>query len=251
MDMVCMLKKLLKTTLLFLCCLMLHACSTSDGGVKGAYPGKAPKYTEGVAVGAVAGAAIGGFSSSTSAAAPLGAVLGAMLGAPVGAYYDSQGLINQLANQGITIVRLGDIVEVVVPIDIIFTNGNNEVKRAAYPMLDQVVFFLKQYGNVNIAITGHADTVGTNAGKIHKSYLQAQSLATYIWSHGINSERIKLYSAGDHQSAGDFTTINGNGYNRRIDMVFWRKDKPNVFKAYTVGKKQWCWTKIDPDNCND
>ena len=187
-----------KWIFLILTTLLIQACSTSDGGVAGAYPGKAPKYTEGATIGAVTGAAVGGFTSSSNL--PLGLLLGAMMGAPVGAYYDSQGLINQLAREGITIVRLGDIVEVVVPNDLIFNLGGNEIQREAYPMLDQIVFFLKQYGDVNMAITGHADVVGTNAEQIHRAYLQAQSLATYIWSHGINAERIKLYSAGNKQT---------------------------------------------------
>ncbi|MAZ40424.1 MAG: hypothetical protein CMF49_09935 [Legionellales bacterium] len=238
-----------KWIFLILSSLLIQACSTSDGGVAGAYPGKAPKYTEGASIGAVTGAAVGGFAGSSNI--PLGIVLGAMLGAPVGAYYDSQGLINQLQAQGITIVRLGDIVQVVVPNDLIFDLGGNEVQRDAYPMLDQIVFFLKQYGDVNIAITGHADAVGTNAEQIHRAYLQAQSLATYLWSHGINSERIKLYSAGNKQTTASLRTVNGNGYNRRVDLVFWKNEDASSFNAYTVGKKAQCWYKIEPSECAD
>ena len=238
-----------KWIFLILTTLLIQACSTSDGGVAGAYPGKAPKYTEGATIGAVTGAAIGGFTSSSNL--PLGLLLGAIMGAPVGAYYDSQGLINQLASAGITIVRLGDIVEVVVPNDLIFNLGGNEIQRQAYPMLDQIVFFLKQYGDVNMAITGHADVVGTNAEQIHRAYLQAQSLATYIWSHGINAERITLYSAGNKQTNATLRTVNGNGYNRRVDIVFWKKEDASSFKAYTVGKTAHCWYKLDPSECAD
>lgn len=238
--------KLATWSLIAIIALLTQGCSTSNGGVQGSYPPKAPKATEGAAIGAAAGAAAAGLSNTN---VPLGITVGALLGGAAGSYYDTQGLINQLQKQGITVVLLGDIVEVVVPNDLIFEPGGMEVQREAYSMLDQVVFLMKQYGDVQIAITGHSDVVGTNTQQVHKSYLQAQSLATYLWSHGINVERIHLFSAGSHQTAGSLRTVDGNGYNRRVDIYFWRKGLASPLKAFQTGTNADCWTSYDPSEC--
>lgn len=223
----------------------LSACSLSTGGVKGAYPGIAPKYTEGMAAGLVVGASVVGDADD----APLGAVLGAILGGSIGSYYDGEGLIRELAKQGITVIQLGDTVEVILPDDIIFETASSTIKYEAYPLLNQIVFFLKQYGYVHMAIVGHSDVVGTNAGQIHQSSLQAQSVATYVWSHGINIDRIEVYGVGVHDTIADLHSVEGNGYNRRVEIYFWRNGKQSPFKALVVGFNADCWTSAELNNC--
>ena len=235
--------KLTKWILIATIAFITQACSTSNGGVQGSYPPKAPKYTEGAAIGAAVGATAAGLGNSNI---PLGVTVGALLGGSAGSYYDVEGLINQLASQGITVVRLGDIVEIVVPDDIIFEPAGMEVQRDAYSLLDQVVFLMKEYGDVQVAITGHSDVVGTNAEQIHKSFLQAQSLATYLWSHGINVDRIHLLSQGMHDTDASLRTVDGNAYNRRVDIYFWRKHQASPLKAYKTGTGANCWASYDP-----
>src|SRR5690606_24528270 len=106
----------------------------ANQNVRGAYPSPAPKFVEGSALGGAYGATIGGFSSSSSAGAGLAA--GAILAAPLGSYADSQGLKNQLREQGITVIELGDILQIVIPADLLFAGGENLLQRQAYPKMD-------------------------------------------------------------------------------------------------------------------
>jgi OmpA-OmpF porin, OOP family len=100
-----------------------------------------------------------------------------------------------------------------------------------------------------MSIIGHSDIVGTNTEQVARSNLQAQSLATYVWSHGINIERIELFGTGSHDTIASLKSVNGNGYNRRVEIFFWRKGKPSPLAAFTVGKGLDCWTKADMSSC--
>lgn len=228
---------------------LVVSCATSSSGVEGSYPTHAPRgAARGAAMGAVAGTTITGIA--TNGSIPLGAAAGAMLGAPIGSYNDYKGAVKQLASLGITVVELGDVVEIVIPADIVFDPGGNEIQRSAEPIMNQIVMLLKQYGDVNMSVIGHSDNVGTDHDQAYRSNLQAQSIMSYIWSHGISSERLSYYGVGAQQPAASFKYANGQSYNRHIDLVFWRKGKPGQFSNLFSWQNSDCWMQADQDKCN-
>jgi outer membrane protein OmpA-like peptidoglycan-associated protein len=223
---------------------MLAGCIPNKN-VQGAYPPPAPGYAQGAAVGAVTGAAVTGVNGGSI---PLGIVAGALLGGSIGSYRDDAGAIKQLAAEGITVVRLGDVVEVVIPHDLVFDPETYDIKRSAQPMLNQIVALLLQYTDVNMSVVGHSDNVGTDMDQQKRSELQAEAIMSYIWSHGIAINRLNFYGVGPTQSDATFNSANGLAYNRRIIIAFWRKGPPGPLNIL-LSQDPDCWTKADPEEC--
>lgn len=229
--------------------LSTSAC-TKNENVKGAYPPATPKTVEGGAVGAVAGVAIAGITKPTAHNATLyGGLAGAMLGMAVGSYYDQEGAIRVLQRQGVTVIRLGDIVEINIPADILFDGGEAELEYRAYPLMAEITAYLQQYGPVGIAVEGYSDDIGNTFDRIRRSELQAQSVATYLWTHGVNLHRLHYVGMGNTVTVAQERTSLGSAYNRRVTITLWRDEAPSPFKAYEKLKREDCWTRDDPDNC--
>lgn len=227
---------------------LLAGCFNND--VPGSYSNAPSATVTGAAVGAAGGAAVAGVASNSAWYIPLGAVIGALLGGSVGHYYDQSNAIQQLAKQGITVVKLGDIVEVIIPADLVLDAETNELLREAYPMLDQVVAILNRYNDVNMAIIGHTDNVGSDDEKDNRSQIQAQAIMSYLWSHGVALSRLEYYGLADKQTVASLKYTNGQAYNRHIDIVFWRRSNPNALSGWFAGHNNNCWTSYDPSDCD-
>lgn len=197
---------------------LLAACVNKPSVYSQAWP---PGATTGVVVGGFTGAATGAAIGGTSAI-PLGAVLGAILGGGIGALTDKTPATQQLEDAGIQVIQLGDIVEVILPADLIFEPNGTTVLRSAEPILDQVVDILNRFCQINIKVVGHSDVVGTNQQQVLQSKLQAQSVVAYLWSRGIPLDRMTFIGMGRHDDVATFNSVYGNGYNRRIEILFWR-----------------------------
>ncbi|MBY0544625.1 MAG: OmpA family protein [Gammaproteobacteria bacterium] len=216
--------------------LFLSGC-LSNRNVEGAYPPAPPGYAQGAAIGAVTGTAIAGFNNGSH---PLGLAVGALLGAPVGSYNDSEGAIKALAAEGITVIRLGDIVEVVIPHDLVFDPENNELTLDADDLLNQVVAILRQYPDVDISVVGHSDDLDTEDAQQNRSVLQAEAIMSYVWSHGIPIERLYYYGVGATETDASLKYPNGQSYNRRVVINFWRKGVPGpVNGIFTHDNNGW------------
>lgn len=225
--------------------IFLVSCTSSE--VPGAYPSPPPHVVQGAAVGAAVGASV---ASINDGSILLGIVTGALLGAPLGSYRDVQGAINKLAEEGITVIQLGNVVEVVIPHDLVFDPETYDLTHAAEPILNRVVALLKQYGDVNMTVVGHSDDIGTEADQLKRSRLQAAVIMSYLWSHGIASQRLSFYGVGATDTTASLKYVNGQAYNRRIVIIFWRNHPPGPFNLIQFSDPN-CWTKANPDACGD
>lgn len=229
----------------FVMMLLLTACF-SNKNVEGAYPPAPTDAAQGAAVGSVVGATT---TTLNGGSLPLGLVTGALLGASIGSYRDVEGAVKSLNKAGITVVRLGDIVEVVIPHDLVFDPETYDLTHEAESLLNQVVALLQQYGDVNMSVVGHSDNLGTPSEQLKRSKLQAQVIMSYIWSHGIAIERLSFYGVGATQTTASLKYANGQAYNRRVVIVFWRKAPPGPL-APLLAEDPDCWTKANPEDCN-
>lgn len=209
---------LLRPLAVALSVLLLAACANKPSVYTNTWPSST---TTGIVVGGFAGAATGAAIGGTGGI-PLGAVLGAILGGGIGALANQTKATQTLADAGIQVIQLGDLVEVILPADLMFEANSTEVRLSAYPLLDQVVAILNRFCQIDIKAVGHSDIVGTNAQQIAFSKLQAQSIVTYLWTHGIPLDRMSFIGVGTHDDVATFNSVYGNGYNRRITLIFWR-----------------------------
>lgn len=211
----------------------LVACTqNSKGAAAGAYPPKANPNNQ-IATAALGGAVIGGITGAGIAAAatstPLaGAAIGVGVGAGAGAllgYKQQQEEYDRLVKAGLRVIQLGDIVEITIPSDKLFYPNEANLTYAALPILANVLSYINTYGDVNINVSAHGDTTGTLIHALELTQLQAQAVVTYFWAHGKPLDRMNFYGMDHQEPIADQDTTTGEYFNRRIEVMFWTKQK--------------------------
>lgn len=214
--------------------ILVSACSTEQS-VPGSYKPRWPAIVGGAGVGGVTSAAYGGMTNSGTAAS---ALAGAMLGSSIAAYKDTEVLIQHLQDQGVTVIRLGNILEVVIPADLVFRGNENEIMTSSYPLMDSVVRLLQQYGNSKMTVNAHTDNVGSQLARLDRSLKQAQSITTYLWVHGVSLELMDFNGIGNVVTVASDHSARGSGYNRRIEIAVWQNTPPSPLKVFTFGRRR-------------
>lgn len=173
-------------------------------------------------IGTIAGAAAGALinKDNRGKGALIGAGIGGLAGAGYGVYADRQEaeLRKATAGTGIEVQRQGDDIKLVMPGAITFNTGSTELSPAAQFNLDKLVTSFKQYGDNNIEVTGHTDSVGSNASNIELSQKRAISVGKHLISQGIAKERIQVYGAGPSQPIASNSSEEGRAQNRRVEI---------------------------------
>lgn len=216
----------------------LVACSNQN--VKGAYPSPAPRFLEGAGIGALVGAPLAGFGGQNPAK---GVAAGAFIGAAVGSYMDSDGLKNRLKSHGIIVTELGQTVELVLPADLLFEGGDTDIQRKADAPMEDVVFLLKQYGAVKIDVSAFTDNMGSTLSQLELSRLQGESVANYLWSRGIDLQRMSTTGYGQTMTAASDLTSLGSAYNRRVIIHFFADYKAQPARILFSHKKDVRWAE--------
>ncbi|MEE4127590.1 MULTISPECIES: OmpA family protein [Pseudomonas] len=173
-------------------------------------------------IGTIAGAAAGALinKDNRGKGALIGAGIGGLAGAGYGVYADRQEaeLRKATAGTGIDVQRQGDDIKLVMPGAITFANGSTELSPAAQFNLDKLSGSFKQYGENNIEVTGHTDSVGSNSRNIELSQKRAISVGKHLIGQGIDKTRIQVYGAGPSQPIASNGTEEGRAQNRRVEI---------------------------------
>ncbi len=201
--------------------LLVTACTTNP------YTGEeqASNAAKGAAIGAAAGAVIGVLTGDDADErrknAMIGAGVGALGGAAVGAYMDAQEakLREQLRGTGVSVTRLGDDIVLNMPGNVTFDVNQSAVKSNFYPVLNSVGLVLKEYNKTLIDVNGHTDSTGTVEYNMELSHRRARSVADYLETRGVASERIFTQGFGPHYPVADNATAEGRQLNRRVELI--------------------------------
>ncbi|NRB38437.1 MAG: OmpA family protein [Pseudomonadales bacterium] len=204
--------------------LTLTACTTFD-----AYTGesKMSSTAKGAAIGASV-AAVAAYIGNKDASSDKrrdrilkSAAGGAAIGGGIGYYMDHQEakLRKQLRGTGVSVEREGDNINLIMPGDITFENNSSGISGAFFPVLDSVALVLKEYDKTIVAVAGHTDSVGSNSSNKALSQKRASSVAGYLKSKKILSERFEIIAFGETQPIADNGTATGRDANRRVEIT--------------------------------
>src|SRR5687768_4405413 len=211
-----------RSTLLALAAsLTMAGCMTND-----AYTGdrKVNKTTKGAGIGALAGAVLGAATGDNSKErrkrALIGAGVGALTGAGVGAYMDRQEakLRAQLQGSGVSVTRNGNDLILNMPGNITFKTASADLNSNFYQVLDSVTLVLKEFDKTIIDVEGHTDSDGSDQYNQQLSLNRANSVGTYLQSHGVNGQRIVAVGAGEARPVASNTSPDGKQQNRRVEL---------------------------------
>ncbi|CAD5109224.1 OmpA family protein [Zestomonas carbonaria] len=114
--------------------------------------------------------------------------------------------------------------ETIVVSDLLFEFDSARLTQSDKSILDTVASRLKNEApDARLTITGHTDSVGSDAYNQGLSERRAQSVADYLVSSGISPANIvAVRGAGESQPVADNSTDSGRAQNRRVEILIQR-----------------------------
>ncbi|MDB6091756.1 MAG: cell envelope biosis protein OmpA [Gammaproteobacteria bacterium] len=175
----------------------------------------------GALTGAVAGMLTGGDARQHRKNALIGAGIGALAGGATGNYMDRQEgkLRAQLQGTGVSVVRNGNDITLKMPGNITYRTDSADLQANFYNVLNSVVLVLKQYDKTIVEVAGHTDNTGAADYNRALSERRATSVAQYLESQGINTQRVMTVGAGEDHPIAPNTTPEGRQANRRVELT--------------------------------
>lgn len=99
-----------------------------------------------------------------------------------------------------------------------FDFDSSVLKPAMKQALDGVAAKIKGSGITSVTVTGHTDSIGTDAYNQGLSERRAQSAARYLIQKGVSSSMISTVGKGEKEPVADNSTAAGRAKNRRVEI---------------------------------
>ncbi|MES1987451.1 MAG: OmpA family protein, partial [Pseudomonadota bacterium] len=108
----------------------------------------------------------------------------------------------------------------VVP-DVQFETNSAKIKEVSYPVLDNAIITLKEWGDSNIEVGGHTDQRDTSKADYNQrlSEKRAKAVMDYIVKKGIDAKRLSAKGYGYSKPIAENDPKEGNLVNRRVELV--------------------------------
>jgi outer membrane protein OmpA-like peptidoglycan-associated protein len=198
------------------------ACETLDPYTQ---ESKTSNTTKGALIGAAAGAVVGLVSGGDAVErrqrALIGAGVGALAGGAIGNYQDRQQakLRAELQGTGVSVTRIGDNITLNMPGNITFATNSSDLSPAFFSVLTSVSKVLKEYDKTVVEVAGHTDSSGSDSYNQQLSERRAGSVAQYLQSQGVISQRLITVGMGESRPVADNKTADGKQLNRRVEIT--------------------------------
>ena len=174
----------------------------------------------GAAIGAAAGLLSGGDAVERRQRAMVGAGIGALAGGGIGAYQDRQEaeLRRETAGTGIDVTRDGDVIKLNLPDGVTFDFARHDLKPQFYPALNTIASTLKDYDQTVVEVSGHTDSIGSDAANQILSERRANAVSSYLIGQGVVRERFEVVGMGERYPVAGNDTDPGRALNRRVEI---------------------------------
>lgn len=108
----------------------------------------------------------------------------------------------------------------VVP-DVEFETNSAKIKPVSYPVLDNAIKTLKDWGDSNVEVAGHTDKRDTSKADYNQklSEKRAKSVSDYLAKHGIDAKRLTAKGYGFDYPVAANDPKDGNKANRRVELI--------------------------------
>ena len=198
------------------------ACTTLDPYTREEGTSHAQRQAAiGAGVGAAVGLITGDSSMERKKRALIGAGLGALAGAGVGTYMDRQeaALRKELERTGVSVTRSGDNITLNMPGNITFRTDSSDLNSSFFEVLDSVGKVVNEFEQTVIEVAGHTDSTGSDQYNQALSQRRADSVAAYLKSRNVRSDRIITVGAGEKHPVASNDTPDGRQLNRRVELT--------------------------------
>ena len=99
-----------------------------------------------------------------------------------------------------------------------FDLNKSNIKPESYPILDEVVDYLKANPNVKMEVQGHTCNLGTAAYNLKLSDRRAASVKTYLVGKGVAADRLETKGYGLTMPVAPNDTEENRARNRRVEF---------------------------------
>ena len=179
------------------------------------------KTSKGAGIGALAGLATAILVGGNRKTLLLGAGIGALAGGGIGLYMDKQEdkLRMQLQSTGVSVTRNGDSIILNMPGNVTFATNSSNISADFYRVLDSVALVINEFEKTYVDIVGHTDSTGAQQYNQTLSEARASSVARYLESQKVVSQRIITRGVGPAQPIATNDTPEGRALNRRVEII--------------------------------
>lgn len=174
----------------------------------------------GAAIGAAAGLLSGDNAVERRQRAMVGVGIGALAGGGIGAYQDRQEaeLRRATAGTGVDVTRDGDVIKLNLPDGVTFDFAKYDIKPQFYPALNTIANTLREYNQTIVEVSGHTDSVGSDAANQTLSERRANAVSGYLMGQGLQRERFEVVGMGERYPIASNDTDQGRALNRRVEI---------------------------------
>jgi chemotaxis protein MotB len=127
----------------------------------------------------------------------------------------------------------GDVVALTLDQKILFELGKAEIKRTAWPALDEIAKLIVEYPERMVMVQGHTDDLPTRTERFPSNWdLSAQravNVVKYIANlPGLDKSRLVAAGMGEHHPRVPNTSAENRQLNRRVEIVMYPSDLPEI-----------------------
>lgn len=193
--------------------LALTACTYNNGMPN--------RPANGALIGGLTGAAVGNALGDDRQSTIIGGIAGAAIGGMIGENMARQEreLNQQLAGSGARITNTGSQLRVILPEEVTFPTGSDQVDPGFYPALQEVARSLNAHPESTVRVVGHTDNVGSQSYNQQLSVDRALSVSRILIRYGVSSSRITYSGRGMNEPITTNATASGRAMNRRVEVV--------------------------------
>lgn len=103
--------------------------------------------------------------------------------------------------------------------DVHFATASAALAGDSQSVLDQTAQVLKDNGSWKMRVVGHTDSAGSDSANDQLSQARANSVKTYLVSHGVNQNRLTTDAKGASAPVASNQTDGGRAENRRVELI--------------------------------
>jgi len=201
----------------------VSGCETNPFQTTNPYTGEQEvnKTTKGAGIGAAAGLLTGIIIGGDRKKLLLATGIGALAGGGVGYYMDQQDakLRAQLQGTGVSVTKNGNQITLNMPGNVTFATNSSDISADFYDVLNSVALVLNEFDKTYVDVIGHTDSTGSLEHNQALSERRATSVARYLKSQKVLSERILTRGMGPSSPVASNDTPEGRALNRRVEII--------------------------------
>ncbi|RZJ70816.1 OmpA family protein [Flavobacterium sp.] len=103
-----------------------------------------------------------------------------------------------------------------------FEFDSAKITPEAESKLEEIIAYLESHPDIKLRLSGHTDNVGSEDYNRKISLKRVQSVAHYLVSKNVESQRIQTFGFGESQPIDDNATDVGRAKNRRVEFVLFQ-----------------------------